>query len=88
LEVLVRDNLAGASFYGESKIFFCTKSYNSIWGRNISMTIVLRQPKKEVPPQRLSKQDKVLLRNDPSMFAALDTTKLDEISRNWVKYGR
>jgi len=52
------------------------------------MTIVLRQPKKEVPPQRLSKQDKVLLRNDPSMFAALDTTKLDEISRNWVKYGR
>ena len=43
---------------------------------------------KKLGLQTLSKQDKVLIRNDVSMLLALRVEKLDRSSRNWLKYGR
>jgi hypothetical protein len=45
------------------------------------------EPKKK---ERLSKQDKIMLRNqrDNTMLYALKQNVLDSISKDWMKYGR
>jgi len=41
-----------------------------------------------VDKERLSRQDKCLIRNDKSMLLALDTSRLDTRSLSWLKYGK